>query len=140
MFCDESEKYCEFKYSKKFSRLSSFDDEINIDLVKKLLQGIRDDVKNQAMLQKSFDMDGYIKYYINDFSFDKPKMIKYDNLDEMIERLNKTYFRFDYDKKSRPTKEDDKKLIEQLIVTKGKTIKKISLCMESVMKKYPLML
>ena len=35
IFFDETLNYREFRYSKKFSRLSSFDDEININLVKK---------------------------------------------------------------------------------------------------------
>lgn len=124
IFCDENRGYREFRYSKKFSRLSSFDDEINVTLVRRLLQTIKDDVEGNLFTYDKFDMEEYIKYYVNDFFFDKPKLIKYDSWEEMIERLNKTYFRFDYDKVNRPSKVDDRKLIEQLISTQGKKFKK----------------
>lgn len=124
IFCDEERNYREFRYSKKFSRLANFDDEINIQLVKKLLQTIKDDVEGKLFTYEEFDVEEYTKYYVNDFCFDKPKMIKYDDWDEMVERLNKTYFRFDYEKAERPSKADDKHLIEQLICTKGKQFKK----------------
>lgn len=124
IFYDQFCGYREFKYSKKFNRLRSFDDEINIDLVKKLLQGIKEEVEGNLFTYDKFDIEEYTKYYVNDFCFDKPKAIKYDNLEEMIERLNKTYFRFDYEKSERPSKSDDKKLIEQLISTQGKELKK----------------
>ncbi|MDD6441828.1 MAG: DUF3037 domain-containing protein [bacterium] len=124
IFFDETLNYREFRYSKKFSRLSSFDDEININLVKKLLQSIKDEVEGNLFTYNKFDIDEYIKYYVNDFCFDKPKSIKYEVLEEMTERLHKAYFRFDYDKSQRPSKSDDKKLIEQLICTQGKSCKK----------------
>lgn len=126
IFFDESRKYREFRYSKKFARLSSFDDEINLELVKKLLQSIKDDVEGNLFTYDKFDIDEYTKYYVNDFCFEKPKAIKYDVLEEMIERIHKTYFRFEYDKSERPSKSDDKKLIEQLICTQGKAFKKDS--------------
>ena len=63
---------------------------------------------------------------MNDFCFDKPRMIKYDDLEQITEQLHKTYFRFDYSKDDRPSKDDDKKIIEQLICTKGKKVKRDS--------------
>ena len=38
MFYDIPSGYREFKYSKKFSRLATFDDEIDLTMVKKLLK------------------------------------------------------------------------------------------------------
>ena len=124
IFYEEKEQYREFRYSKKFARLSSFDDEININLVKNLLQSIKDEVEGNIFTYSDFDIDEYTKYYVNDFCFEKPKSIKYNVLEEIIERLHKTYFRFDYEKAERPSKSDDKKLIEQLIYTQGKEYKK----------------
>lgn len=124
IFFDEQNDRREFKYSKKFARLANFDDEINIAIVKKLLQTIKDEVEGNLFTYDKFDIEEYTKYYVNDFSFDKPKVIKYDVWEEMIERLNKTYFRFDYDKSERPSSAEDKKLIEQLICTQGKNLKK----------------
>lgn len=124
IFCDMESGYREFKYSKKFTRLSTFDDEINLAMVKKMLQGIEDDVAGNLFTYDNFDIDQYTKYFVNAFSFEKPKSIYYDNLEEMIDRLHKTYFRFEYDKKERPSKEDDKSILEKLISADGREVKK----------------
>lgn len=124
IFSDEKNGYREFRYSKKFSRLASFDDEIDIDLVKTLLKGIQEDVEGNLFTYSTFDIDEYTKYYVNDFCFDKPKAISYTDIEEITDRLNKIYFRFDYEKNQRPSKEDDKKLIEQLIKSNGLSAKK----------------
>lgn len=124
IFCDMESGYREFKYSKKFSRLATFDDEIDISMVKKLLQGIADDVAGNLFTYDNFDIEQYTKFFVNDFCFEKPKSISYDNLNEMIERLHKTYFRFEYDKKERPSKEDDKSILEKLISADGRDVRR----------------
>lgn len=124
IFYDTVSGYREFKYSRKFSRLATFDDEIDLIMVKKLLQGIADDVEGNLFTYDKFDIDQYTKYFVSDFSFEKPKAIYYDNLEEMVERLHKTYFRFEYDKKERPSKEDDKSIIEKIISADGKQVKR----------------
>lgn len=123
IFYEEDINYREFRFSKNFSRLSKFDDEIDIKLVKKLMAGIKEEVEAEIYDYKLFDIDKYIQYYINDFCFESTKTIKYDDLEDMIERLNKTYFRFDYEKSERPNKSDDQKILEQLIVSQGKSFK-----------------
>lgn len=124
IFSDMESNYREFKYSKKFSRLSTFDDEIDISMVKKLLQGICDDVSGNLFTYDNFDIDQYTKYFVNDFSFEKPKLIEYDDLDEIVKKLHKTYFRFEYDKAERPSKEDDKAIIAKIISAEGKSVKR----------------
>jgi len=124
LFFEEDLDYREFRYSKKFSRLSSFDDEINIELVKKLLQSIKFEVERTVLNYGRFCIESFTEYYINDYCFEKPKMIKYDDLHESIEMLNKAYFRFDYDKAERPSTADDRKLIEQIMDAQGKKYKK----------------
>jgi hypothetical protein len=129
IFFDKSSNYREFRYSKKFSRLSNFDDEINLELVKALLSGIKNDVEGDLFSYQSFDIYEYTKYYINDFVFEEPKAITYDDLHEIVESLNKTYFRFDYERKNRPTKEDDLKLIERVVRDNSAKVKKDSYVM-----------
>ena len=122
IFYDVVSGYREFKYLKKFNRLSTFDDEIDLSMVKKLLQSIEDDVSGNLFSLK-FDIEEYTKYFVSDFSFDKPKLIQYDDLNDMIERLHKTYFRFEYDKAHRPSKAEDREIIKKIISSAGKTIK-----------------
>ena len=92
-------------------------------MVKKLLQSIAEDVSG-TLFSWQFDIEQYTKYFVNDFSFDKPKSIKYDNLNDIMERLHKTYFRFEYDKVDRPSKADDRDIIEKIISAGGREIKK----------------
>lgn len=71
-----------------------------------------------------FDIEQYTKYFVSDFTFEKPKSIQYDDLNDMMERLHKTYFRFEYEKAERPSKEDDKTIIAKLMSAEGKNVKK----------------
>ena len=121
---DELLKIREFRYTKKYKRISSFDDEVDITAVKSLLQDIKDDVETSIISAEDFDVEEYIKYYNNDFAFDVPKRIEYVNFDEAIERLYKIYFRFDFEKKDRPSKVEDVKLMEELIKAKSIGYKK----------------
>ncbi|MBR4082953.1 MAG: hypothetical protein IKK33_01580 [Lachnospiraceae bacterium] len=45
-------------------------------------------------------------------------------MDEIVKKLHKTYFRFEYDKAERPSKEDDKAIIAKMISAEGKAVKK----------------
>lgn len=124
MFYDVDSGYRMFKYSRRFSRLSTFDDEIDVAMVKKLLQSIADDVSGNLFTYDKFDIEQYTKYFVSDFTFEKPKSIQYDDLNDMMERLHKTYFRFEYEKAERPSKEDDKTIIAKLMSAEGKNVKK----------------
>ena len=124
IFCDMESGYREFKYSRKFSRLTTFDDEIDLSMVKKLLQGIADDVEGNLFTYNKFDIEQYTKFFVSDFCFEKPKSIYYDDLKEMMERLHKTYFRFEYDKKERPSKDDDKSILEKILLADGKEVRR----------------
>lgn len=114
----------EFRYTKKFKRISSFDDEIDINVVKQILQDIKDDIDVSLLSDEKLDVEQYIKYYNNDFSFDSPKTIEYEDFDETSERLFKIYFRFEYEKKDRPDKSTDIKFLEDVIRTKSIEYKK----------------
>ena len=120
MYYEEKINYKEFKFSKKLSRLANFDDEVKLSSVKELLTGIKKDIQNK----EKFEIEEYTKFYVNKYSFDTTKTIKYENLEETVERLNKIYFRFDYDKKDRPNIEEDKRIIQEVISTSGKDVRK----------------
>ena len=122
IFSEEKEGIYKFEFTKNFSRLQSFDDSINIDMLKVILNGIKEDVEETTLMnyKKKFDIEEYTRYFVNDYFFDIPKSIQYENLDDAIERLKKSYFRFDYVKKERPTPAEDRKLIEDIIISNSK--------------------
>lgn len=93
IFYEEELNYREFRFCDNFSCISKFDDEIDADIVEKLMRGIKEDVEGEMYSLKTFDIDEYIRYYINDFCFERTKTIKYEKLEETIESVCGTCFR-----------------------------------------------
>lgn len=124
LFYEESIGYREFRYTRKLSRLQGFDDEADIPFVREWLRGLSEHISGDLFSQGAFDIDGFTRFYINDFQFEKPREIVYDDLESTIELLLKTYFRFDYNKEERTTKEDDKLLLERLIIAQGNRVRR----------------
>lgn len=118
------DNYRDFRSIKKFSRLSAFDDDLNIEKVKSLLHDIKDDVAGNIFIGNAFDIEEYVKYYINDFCFEKPKTIAYDSIDEIVGSLHKAYFRFEYEKSERPTVDEDKRMLARIIENSGRAFSK----------------
>lgn len=121
LFCEESINYHAFYYSKNIARILKFDDMLDSRVLKDFLYGIMRDVEEYSN-EMQFDIDDYVKFYINDYEFDKPKIIEYDDLDTIIGALKKTYFRFDYPKNERPTKLEDQRMLVKLIQASGTSL------------------
>ncbi len=124
IFSDEENERHEFKCTNKLKRIASFDNEISIETVRSLLKGIKLDVDNSLLTDGNFDLDEYIQFFINDFYFDEPKKLYYDVWEDTVERINKSYFRFDYEKTERPSKADDLKLLSEIITETSENIQK----------------
>lgn len=127
LFSEESLSFHDFHCSKNISRIVKFDDMLDSRVLRDFLTGIKKDVLGYPS-SDVFDIDMFVKYYINDYVFEKPKCIQYKDLDEMLESLKRTYFRFDYPKHERPTKYEDQRMISKIIsasgidLTKNKTV------------------
>jgi len=124
IFDAPKDNYLEFRYVRKYARLAAFDDELNIDNVKTLLRNIKEDISGNIFIGNTFDIEDYVKFYINDFCFEKPKTIAYDDVKEVIDTLHRSYFRFEYEKHERPTAEEDKKMLARIIKDSGKIVSK----------------
>ena len=122
IFFAPEDGYRDFRHIRKFARLQAFDDDLNIDNVKTLLHSIKEDVLGNIFNGNKFDIDEYVEFFINDFSFEKPRCITYEDIKEVVESLHKAYFRFEYEKRERPTAEDDKQMIARLVKDSGKLV------------------
>lgn len=120
IFDAPEDNYREFRWTKRFNRLAAFDDEVDLSVVRSLLRNIKEDVEGTIFSAKAFDIDEYVKYFINDYHFERPKKIIYEDILEVVESLNKTYFRFDYDQSERPSSDDDKRMFVRLIRDSGR--------------------
>ncbi len=118
LFSEESIGFHSFYYTHRLNRIKSFDDEIDKSVLRDFLIGIEEEASGK-WYHDSFDINKFTKYYINDFQFETPQAIIYDNLDTVITRLKKAYFRFDYAKSERPDKNADQKILADIISTAG---------------------
>ena len=87
------------------------------------MRGIEEEVAGDWN-KENFSIRKFVKYYINDYKFEKPQAIVYDNLKDTINSLVKTYFRFDFAKEERPSRSDDRNIIANLITTTGVKLRK----------------
>ena len=99
IFYEDKEKIRKFRFIKNFKRLEAFDDEVDANIVKILLEGIKEEVEDE---NKEFCMEEYIKYYVNAFNFSEVRTSLYENVEDTMEQLFKMYFRFEYKEKDRP--------------------------------------
>lgn len=118
VFSEEATGYHSFYYAQNLSRIKRFDDELDLSVLKDLLQGIEEEVEGD-WFDKGFSIDSFVKFYINDYRFDDPQAIIYLDLEETITSLKKAYFRFDYSKAERPDKKADQRIIVNLISAAG---------------------
>lgn len=89
LFHEEEIDHREFRHIDDFSRLAQFDDALDLKMIEKLLRGIKDEVESDEFKHKSFDIDEYTRFYINDYYFEDTKYVRYDTLDGMIEEIAK---------------------------------------------------
>ena len=91
---EENETF--FYHTKKWNRVASFDDEIDINFLKDYLKGIAKEVSTNIInYQKKFNIEEYIKYYVNEFKFSKIQIIDAEDPYDFIEQTKKVYLRFD---------------------------------------------
>ncbi len=121
LFSEESIGFHMFRYTARLSRVRNFDDEVDLKSLRALLRGIAKEVEGS---NQDFDISAYIKYYINDFAFEKPNTIIYEDLDKTVNDLYGAYFRFDLAPDERPSKNADRDILSRLIMSTGKNIYK----------------
>ena len=88
LFSEETTGYRSFYYTKDLTQIQFFDDKLDPSILQDLLIGISEEVK-----EEKFDIDSFIKFYINDYKFDKPRIITYQDLEETIATIKKAYFK-----------------------------------------------
>lgn len=123
LFSAEDGRIAQFISTQKWTRLTTFDETLDIDAVKQYFLAIKRDVEPNLFkgneLHEPFDMDAFIRYYTNEFRFSDPLNVPYDDLDRGVEEVKKIYLRFDYEKKARPTEADEMTFLRKLFRGEG---------------------
>ena len=123
LFSEENTGYHSFYYTKNFQRIKNFDDELDKKTLRNFLEEIKEETESEWD-KKRFNIDEFVKFYINNFYFEKTASIIYEDLESMVESLKKSYFRFDYAKDERPSKTEDQRILAKLIQSSGTSLYK----------------
>ncbi len=106
-----------FEITSNWQRLKSFDDELDIDYFKLILNGIKAEVSNESLFnyKRDFDICKYIKSFANELKFTNITTVETDDFDALVEETRKMYLRYDYDKKERPSLEHQAAFMKRIL-------------------------
>ncbi|SHH76065.1 Protein of unknown function [Caloranaerobacter azorensis DSM 13643] len=105
-----------FEITTNWRRLASFDDELDIEFVKEYLKGIKYTVERNILnYNDNFSIREFIKHYVNEFRFGSVQSYRTDEVDDFIEKTKKIFLRFDYNKKERLNKNEERAYIRELL-------------------------
>lgn len=106
LFHDIDNDIRKFEVTTNWSRLKSFDDELDIDYMKMILEGIKNEVSNNSLFnyKQKFDINKYIKFYVNELKFTEIRAAEVSDLNDFIEETKRMFLRYDYDKAERPSR------------------------------------
>jgi hypothetical protein len=91
LFHEPSLDYREFRFTTDHSRLSKLTPAVDVEMVEKMLRGIREDIESERFDRKGFDIEEYTRFWINDFRFDGVETVECDVLSETIDHIFKKY-------------------------------------------------
>lgn len=89
LFHEEELDYRKFYFSSKCTQLEQFQDHVDISVVEKLLKGMKEEIEDEY--RHNFDIQSYIQFYINDFSFSEVQTVVYSKLKEAVTAIYSTY-------------------------------------------------
>lgn len=105
-----------FYHLKNWNRLQSFDDELDISFMKDYLFGLKSQVEENLLnLKKAFDIETFVKYYVNELRFSDIHTATVDDIDEFEILTRKIHMRGDFEHHERLSKDSELKYIKMLL-------------------------
>ena len=130
LFHDAENNDCKFEYTNKWNRISSFDDELNIEFVKDYLKGIKKQVEPSLLVSPNNWVD-FIKRFVNEFKFSNISSMEVEDKDKFIIDTKRIYLRYDFPENERPKPEEQKQFIKKYLRENS-----ISYSLEPIIGKY----
>ena len=110
---NEDEQKVIFETTKNWQRVKSFNDELDIDLIKLQLEGIKEEVSDYCE-QASFDLSDYTRFYIGEIKFTDVTNIIVDDFNKFAAECKRQYLICDLDKKDRPSQSEQLEFIRNI--------------------------
>lgn len=121
VFHAPSDGYINFKATKNFSRVKTFDDEIDIEFLKLILEGVEEEFTQSTVhgpSLKAIDDNNFLEkqtaFYANQLQFSPIKVIRSNNVEKDFDDLFKTYVYFDVKRNKRITDNEVKSIMNRV--------------------------
>lgn len=99
-----------------WKRVQNFDDEVDINILKIVVEGIKEEIDSNLFNKNySFDIYEYPIKYVNELRFTTVYEAETPDFEKFIELTRKNILRYDYDKLSRPNKNEQLKIMKELM-------------------------
>lgn len=122
VFHSPKDRYINIKITNNFSRVSAFDDEIDISLLKIILDGVKEEFSQTTTsgpapdeLDDLYFLEKRTMIYANQLQFSPIHVIRSVDIESDFEKLFKTYVYFDSIKKKRITDEEVKSIMNRVL-------------------------
>ncbi|MDU2282264.1 hypothetical protein [Clostridium sp.] len=102
--------------TKKWDRVRTFNDELNIDLIKLQLDGIEDEIHDIAKAP-DFTLNKYTKFFVNDLKFSEVISTSVEDFNSFVKECSRQYLRSDYKKEDRPSLNEQISFIKKYLKT-----------------------
>lgn len=111
---NKDEKNIVFETTKNWQRVRSFNDELDVELIKAQLEGIEEEV-SEFCKQESFELSDYTRFYIGEVKFTDVTKLIAENFEDFRVECKRQYLIFDVAKAERPSKAEQLKFIRDTL-------------------------
>ena len=114
LFYIKSENRIVLESIRNWRRLKSFNDELDMDLIKLQLEGIREEL-DEFVKEKKFVLKEYTKFFINDLVFQPIIEVEVEDEDDFIQECKRQYLIGDMSLNKRPSVDEQIKFIKNYL-------------------------
>jgi hypothetical protein len=125
VFHSPEDGFVDLQLTNNFKRLKAFDDEVDINFLKIILDGIKEDFSISTVSGPTFSevaswdfLEKKTSIFVNQLQFSSVNLIRTSNITEDYKKLFKTYVYFDVPKKKRITENDVRSIMNKVLRTK----------------------
>lgn len=118
LFYNKTAKESKLVTIKNWNRVRSFNDDLDIDLIKLQLEGIDEEIHTICKAH-DFNLNKYIKFYQNALKFLDVTKVYVDNFDSFISECSRQYLILDYKKSERPSKNEQLEFIRSYLTNES---------------------
>lgn len=116
LFYNESTKKTKLEITNNWTRVSNFDDQLDIEMFKILLSGIQEELEVYNFSgDQDFSMSNFTQYYVNELKFSDISEVCIEDFDVFVNDTKRMYLTYDYEVNERPSKDEQIQYVKRII-------------------------